>query len=438
MTAIINSVKAREILDSRGKPTIEVDLSVLDSAGKSFMGRASIPSGASIGAMEAFELRDKEYTRYMGHGVLYAIDNVNNKISKLILGQTLKSQKKLDDILLELDGTHNKSHLGANAILGVSSAFARAVAHMRNQYLFEYLGQLFNEDDENIEYHYTNIPKKEIFINNINQLKPMVNVINGGQHADNKLDFQEFMIIPVEGTCIKNRIQISSEIFMVLSEELVRSGYNTNVGDEGGFAPNLKSAEEVLDLICVAVAKAGYENKIMLALDAAANTFYDGKKYIMKCHNAKYSSDEMIKYYEKLISEYPIVSIEDPLSEHDEEGWKNITKVLGKKIQLVGDDLFVTNPKIISSGINNAIANAVLIKLNQIGTITEAINAVKIARNHKYNTVISHRSGETEDTIISHIAVAFGSEYIKAGSMCRTDRISKYNELLRIHEILHD
>ncbi len=406
----IKSIKAREILDSRGNPTIESDVILSDNS----MGRASSPSGASTGSKEALELRDGG-SRYLGKGVLTAVNNVNNIIAKEILGKEFASQADLDNFLIQLDGTENKSSLGANAILSVSLGFAKAFAASKHMQLFQ------------------SIREKEISIP-----RPMMNIINGGAHADNALDIQEFMIIPLKYSNFGEALRMGAEVFHTLKKILHERDYNTNIGDEGGFAPALGSTEECLDLILTAIEKAGYKQgeDLALGLDVAASEFYENGLYQLKGENKILNSDQMIKYFEKLVNSYPIISIEDPLSEFDCEGWKNITKALGSKIQIVGDDIFVTNPKILSQGIKNKVANAILIKLNQIGTLTETIETVKLAQQNNYKAIISHRSGETEDTTISHLSVALNAGQIKTGSLCRTDRVAKYNELLRIEEYI--
>ena len=400
----IKQIIAREILDSRGNPTVEVDV-LLESCA---MGRASVPSGASTGSKEALELRDKE-ERYLGKGVLHAIKNINTVLTPSLIGLEASNQALIDKTMLELDGTGNKSKLGANAILGISLAVLKASAKEENKELFEYLGQEFS------------------------QPIPMMNILNGGAHADNNLDFQEFMIVP-NSEDIKERIRIGAEVFHTLKKVLQGNGYNTSVGDEGGFAPNLKSNKEALELIVKAIKQAGYEPgvDVNLALDVAANEFYHDGKYIVDGKNLDYF--ELVDFYKDLINEYPIISIEDGLHEADVEGWIHLTKTLGDKIQLVGDDLFVTNKEIFEIGIKNNIANAILLKANQIGTVTEMIETINMAKENNYKTIISHRSGETEDTFISHFAVGLNLGQIKTGSLSRTDRVCKYNELLRIEE----
>lgn len=399
----INNIIAREILDSRGNPTVEVDL-FLESG---IMGRASVPSGASTGSKEALELRDKDY-RYHGLGVTKAVFNVNNIIKQELLDKEF-TQRELDYKLIELDGTENKSKLGANAILAVSMAHLKAHALQNNHELYEEVG---NEHSLPIA---------------------MMNIINGGAHADNNLDFQEFMIVVRKGD-MKERVRIGSEIFHTLKTVLKEKGYVTSVGDEGGFAPNLKSNKEALDLICEAIIKAGYtlSEDVALALDVAASEFYQNGFY--KCDNKLMSSLDMIKFYEELVSKYPIISIEDGLDEQDYEGFEILTKTLGHKVMLVGDDLFVTNKKIFSECISKNICNAILLKANQIGTYTEMLETIELAKKWNYKTIISHRSGETEDTFIADLAVGLNLGFIKTGSLSRTDRVAKYNQLIRIEE----
>ncbi|OHC02271.1 MAG: phosphopyruvate hydratase [Planctomycetes bacterium RIFCSPLOWO2_12_FULL_40_19] len=413
--AKIEKTAAREILDSRGNPTVEVDI-ILDNGA---IGRAAVPSGASTGRYEACELRDNDSKRYLGKGVTKAVSNVTEKIGPKIKGMDPSEQENIDKLMIELDGTENKSSLGANAILGVSIAIARAAANTSNKPVYKYLGN-----------------------NNASIIPvPMMNIINGGEHADNNLDIQEFMIMPVGADCFKDALRIGAEVFHCLKKILNAKGYNTNVGDEGGFAPELKCNEEALGTIIEAINKAGYEpgKDVLLALDVAANEVYEDGKYVLKAEEDPEKSIEgMISFYEYLISNYPIYSIEDGLSEDDWDGWKALTEKLGSRVQLVGDDLFVTNTNRFKKGIDLGIANSILIKLNQIGTITETIQTIEMARSNGYTTVISHRSGETEDTIISDIAVATNAGQIKAGSLSRTDRICKYNQLLRIEEELGD
>ena len=411
--AKIEKTIAREILDSRGNPTVEVDIILDDGT----VGRAAVPSGASTGRHEACELRDADPKRYLGKGVTKAVNNVADTIGPKIRGLDPSEQENIDKLMIELDGTENKSNLGANAILGVSIAIARAAASASNKPVYKYLGN----DDAHI------IPV------------PMMNIINGGEHADNNLDIQEFMIMPVGADCFRDALRIGAEVFHCLKKILNAKGYNTNVGDEGGFAPELKCNEEALGTIVEAINKAGYEpgKDVLLALDTAANEVYKDGKYILKAESDPEKSIEgMISLYEGLISNYPIFSIEDGLAEDDWDGWKALTEKLGNRVQLVGDDLFVTNINRLKKGIDLGIANSILIKLNQIGTITETIQTIEMAKSKGYTTVISHRSGETEDTIISDFAVATNAGQIKTGSLSRTDRICKYNQLLRIEEEL--
>ena len=417
----ITDVYAREILDSRGNPTIEVEV----LAGDEYLGRASVPSGASTGQYEAVELRDRE-ERYGGLGVERAVDHVNAKIAPAVIGVNVFEQPALDAILLQLDGTQNKSHLGANAMLGVSMAAARAAAGGLHMPLYAYLGG-------------TNAKKMPV---------PMMNIMNGGKHADNTIDIQEFMIMPTGACCFKEGLRMCAEIYHVLKKLLKDQGYSTAVGDEGGFAPNLPDAKEALRFITEAITKAGYKpgEDIVIALDVAATELYDKsfKKYVfegegrMHGHKVIRSVEELIDYYEELAEEFPIASIEDPLDEEDWEGWELLTTRMGLDTQLVGDDLFVTNTRRLKKGIEREVANAILIKVNQIGTLTEAFDAIEMAQKAGYKTVVSHRSGETADPIIADIAVAFNAGQIKTGAPCRSERVSKYNQLLRIEERLGD
>lgn len=411
MSSIID-IYAREVLDSRGNPTVEVE--VYTEAGA--MGSAIVPSGASTGVHEAVELRDNDEKRFLGKGVETAVDNVNLEIADELVGWDVFDQVGIDNYLIELDGTENKSRLGANAILGVSLAVAKAAADENGQRLFEYIGG----------------------VNGKTLPVPMMNILNGGQHADNNVDIQEFMIMPVGGENFKESLRIGTEVFHNLKNVLKSRKLNTAVGDEGGFAPNLESNEEALQTIVEAIKKAGYEpgKDVMIAIDAAASEFYEDGKYNMPGDNAVRSSDEMIEYYKNLVEKYPIISIEDGLAEDDWDGWKKLTKELGSKIQLVGDDLFVTNVKRLQKGIEMGVCNSILIKLNQIGTLTETLDAIELAKRHGYTAVISHRSGETEDTTIADVAVATNAGQIKTGSTSRTDRICKYNQLLRIEDML--
>lgn len=408
----VKNVLAREILDSRGNPTVEVDVLLEDNS----TGRASVPSGASTGSREALELRDND-TRYNGLGVKHAVWNVNNTIKNALIGLDAYDQKMIDDVLIELDGTDNKSNMGANACLGVSMAILKASANSKHIPLFKYISEKYNT--------------------NISMPTCMMNILNGGVHADNNLDFQEFMIIP-NSDSIHERIRIGSEVFHTLKKVLKERSLITSVGDEGGFAPSLNSNNEAFELIIEAIKKAGYEPgvDVSLGIDVAASEFYKDGLYILKGENKSLNVYELIEYYKDLINKYPIVSIEDPVDENDWEGFKLVTEQLGDRIQIVGDDLFVTNVKYLQKGIDNKSGNAILIKLNQIGTITETINAIALARNNFYKTIISHRSGETEDTTIAHLAVGLNLGQIKTGSLSRTDRTCKYNELMRIEEYI--
>ena len=413
MSTKIREVTAREILDSRGNPTVEVDV-ILDGGS---LGRAAVPSGASTGEHEAVELRDGDKSRYLGKGVTKAVVNVNNEIASKIKGMDASRQEKLDKTLIDLDGTENKGRLGANAILGVSMASAKAVANSKNISLFKYLGG--NE-------------AKILPI-------PMMNIINGGSHADNNIDLQEFMIMPIGAPNFREALRMGSEVFHNLKKILKSKRLSTAVGDEGGFAPDLKSNEEAVEVILEAVDKAGYKagKDIYIALDPASSSFFKNGKYILEAEEKKENtSGDMIEFYSRWVDKYPIVSVEDGLAEDDWDGWRNLTQKLGDKIQIVGDDLFVTNTKRLKQGIEKDVANSILIKVNQIGTLTETIEAINMAKKAKYTAVVSHRSGETEDTTIAHLVVAMNTGQIKTGSICRTDRICKYNELLRIEEEL--
>lgn len=411
MTKII-ALKARQILDSRGFPTLEAEIILEDNS----TAIAAVPSGASTGSLEACELRDGDKTKFLGKGVTKAVENVKTKIAQKLIGFDASKQNEIDNLMIELDGSKNKSNLGANAILAVSLAAAKASAISKKQPLFQYLG-----GDEAVV-----LPV------------PMMNIINGGAHGDNKIDIQEFMVMPVGAASIADAIRMGAEIFQHLKALLKSDGHNTNVGDEGGFAPNLDSAKEALDYIARAVEKAGYKLgvDVVLALDCASSEFFHDGKYHLKGEGKILSPREMVNYYKDLVANYPIFSIEDAMSEHDHEGWALVTKELGAKIQLVGDDLFVTNPQILKKGITDGLANAVLIKVNQIGTLSETLETIEIARDAGYNNILSHRSGETEDTTIAHIAVATNCGQIKTGSLCRSDRTAKYNELIRIEEAL--
>lgn len=404
--SIIKDVKAREILDSRGNPTIEVDVICEDGS----FGRSSVPSGASTGINEALELRDNDH-RYMGKGVLKAVSNVNDIIKPRLIGMDVTNQREIDALLISIDGTKNKSNLGANAMIGVSLACLKAAADHMQIPLYKYMG-------------------KGVILPT-----PMMNILNGGAHADNNLDFQEFMIVP-QGESFKEKLRKGTEVFHTLKKVLKSKGYSTSVGDEGGFAPNLKSNTEAFDLIIEAIQKAGYTPgvDVSLALDIAASQFYEDGKYKLKGENQTFDCEGMISFYEELINKYPIISIEDGLEERDFEGFKLMTERLGDKIQLVGDDLFVTNTELLQKGIDNKACNAILLKVNQIGTVSETLDTIELAKKNNYKTVISHRSGETEDTFIADFAVGLELGQIKTGSLSRTDRTCKYNQLLRIEE----
>ncbi|KTD31751.1 phosphopyruvate hydratase [Legionella moravica] len=406
----IAKIQARELLDSRGNPTVEAD--VILSNG--MIGRASVPSGASTGTREACELRDNDLKRYNGKGVLKAVSHVNTEINQVLKGACVDDQEQLDRVLCDLDGTENKSRLGANAILAVSLASARANAIYQNKALYT----LLNHGET------------------MSMPVPMMNILNGGAHADNNVDIQEFMIMPVGAPDFPTAIRMGAEIFHILKSVLKKQGLNTSVGDEGGFAPDIKSNRQALDMLSEAVEKAGYRlgEDIVFSLDVAASELYDEGNYHMASERQKFNSIQLIDYYADLVASYPIVSIEDGLDEKDWAGWKHLTERLGSKIQLVGDDLFVTNPKILQEGIAQQIANSILIKVNQIGTLSETRQAIKLAQQNGYTCVMSHRSGETEDTFIADLAVATGCGQIKTGSLCRTDRTAKYNQLLRINE----
>lgn len=411
MTAIID-IYARQILDSRGNPTIEVDVTLESGA----TGRFAVPSGASTGAHEAVELRDGDKEMYAGKGVQNAVDNVNGEIAEEICGMDAEAQGVIDRMMIELDGTENKGRLGANAILGVSLACARAMAEELTQPIFRYVGGV----------HAHLLPV------------PMMNIINGGKHADNPVDFQEFMIMPVSAPNFAEALRYGSEIFHALKKNLSAAGMNTNVGDEGGFAPAVKSATEALDFIMKSIESAGYKagEDVMIALDVASTEFYKDGKYHLEGEGRVLSTAEMIKYYEDLCAKYPIVSIEDGLAEDDWDGWVALNKALGDKIQLVGDDLFVTNPKRLAMGIERKAANAILVKVNQIGTLSETLEAIQMAQKAGMGVILSHRSGETEDSTIADLAVATNAGQIKTGSLSRSDRIAKYNQLIRIEEEL--
>lgn len=406
----IKNIIGREILDSRGNPTVEVDV-ILDNG---VIGRACVPSGASTGEREALEMRDGDKNRFNGKGVLNAVNNVNTILRDNLIGMDVTKQKEIDYKMLELDGTKTKSKLGANAILGVSMACLKVAAKASGKELYEYVG-----DGRTLPV-------------------PMMNIINGGAHADNSLDFQEYMIIPQRDT-IHDRVRVGVEVFHSLKNVLKEKGYVTSVGDEGGFAPNLKTNKEGFELITEAVKRAGYEpgKDVCYAIDVAASEFYSDGKYKLVGEGKVLSTDELIKYYEDLVNTYPIISIEDPVDENDWEGFSKVTELLGDRIQLVGDDLFVTNKECLQKGIDNKAGNAILLKVNQIGTITETLETIELAKANNYKTIISHRSGETEDTTIADLAVGFDLGQIKTGSMSRTDRICKYNQLMRIEEELN-
>ena len=417
--SIIVDVKGREVLDSRGNPTVEAEV-ILETG---VVARAIVPSGASTGETEAVELRDGDKNRYKGKGVLRAVENINTKIADLLIGEESTDQVRIDNLMIELDGTENKGNLGANAILAVSLAVARASAIELELPLYRYIGG-------------TNAKVLPV---------PLMNVINGGVHADNNLDFQEFMIVPVfggkdpENPKFSEALRCGVEVFHTLKSILKEKGYSTNVGDEGGFAPNLGSTKEALDILVEAIKKAGYEpgEDVFLALDAASSEFYDKEKGVYKFEGKELKPEDMVVIYEEIEGTYPLISIEDGMAEDDLEGWKMLTDAIGKKVQLVGDDLFTTNPKLLQEkGIEKGIANSILIKLNQIGSLTETLDAIELAKINSYTNVISHRSGESEDTFIADLAVATNAGQIKTGSASRTDRIAKYNQLLRIEEEL--
>jgi len=415
----ISKIHARQILDSRGNPTVECDV-VLDSE---ILGRAAVPSGASTGEREAVELRDKDSEIYNGKGVLKAIGNVNSVISKELVGRDVTDQTNIDEALIKLDGTENKSHLGANATLAVSLAVSHAAAAFLKKPLFEYVHSISNNQNPSI------LPL------------PMFNLINGGRHAEGSSDIQEFMVIPVGAQNFSQALRMGSEIFHELSKVLKEKGYQTTVGDEGGYAPFLKEGnKEALELLCLAVEKAGYEIKkdIVFALDVAASEFFKEEEYHLSVEGQTFGSDEMVDWIVRLTHQYPIISIEDGLDQNDWNGWNSLTEKVGKDIQVVGDDLLVTNVKYLKKAIKERVSNAILIKPNQIGTLTETIQAVQIAQQNGFNTIMSHRSGETEDTTIAHLAVGLSCGQIKSGSLSRSERIAKYNELLRIEEMLGD
>ncbi|NEM96801.1 phosphopyruvate hydratase [Pontibacter burrus] len=413
--SLITDIKARQIFDSRGNPTVEVD--VITESG--ILGRAAVPSGASTGVHEAVELRDGDKSKYMGKGVLQAVENVNGKIAEELVGFPVFEQNLLDKIMIELDGSDNKANLGANAILGVSLAIARAAAQELNMPLYRYVGGV-----------------------NANTLPvPMMNILNGGSHADNSIDFQEFMIMPVGAPSFSEALRMGSEVFHHLKNVLKKKGLSTNVGDEGGFAPNIASNVEAIEVVLQAIEAAGYKpgDDMMIAMDAASSEFYDastGLYTFKKSTGDKLTSSDMVSYWKEWTEKYPIISIEDGMAEDDWAGWKELTDTIGKNVQLVGDDLFVTNVKRLQQGIDQGVANSILIKVNQIGTLTETINAINLGLRHGYKSVMSHRSGETEDNTIADLAVALNTGQIKTGSASRSDRMAKYNQLIRIEEEL--
>jgi enolase len=410
--SIIIDIRGREILDSRGNPTVEVEVQLESGA----HGRAAVPSGASTGKLEAIEKRDGDKARYNGKGVLNAVKAVNEEICKALLGLDAQNQMAVDQKLIDLDGTENKSRLGANALLGVSLATAKAAAHEEGLPLYRYIGGVYA--------HVLPIP--------------LMNIINGGQHADNPLDFQEFMIIPQGAPSFKEALRWGTEVFHALKKNLKDAGHNTNIGDEGGFAPALPSTRAALDFIMKSIETAGYRpgEDIGLGLDVAASEFYQNHKYDLKGENQILTAEELVQFYQGLVKDYPILSLEDGMAEDDWDGWKLLTTALGDQIQLVGDDIFVTNPVLLAEGIEKGVANSILIKLNQIGTLTETIRTVDLGHRVGYSTIISHRSGETEDTTIADLAVALNCGQIKTGSLSRSDRVAKYNQLLRIEEAL--
>ena len=415
--AVISGIRARQILDSRGNPTVEADV-YTDSG---HMGRAAVPSGASTGIHEAVELRDNDENSFMGKGVLRAVSNINEAIAPELRGMNISDQAAIDQFMIDLDGTPNKSNLGANAILAVSLAAAKAAAFSHGQYLHNYIGG----------------------VNARTLPVPMMNILNGGAHADNSIDFQEFMIMPFGASSFSDGLRMGTEVFHHLKKVLKEKGYSTNVGDEGGFAPNIKSNEEAIETVLMAIEKAGYKpgEDMYIAMDAASAEFYDEKEgvyHFKKSSGEKLNSEEMVAYWNKWIQKYPIISIEDGLSEDDWDGWAKLTSAIGDRVQLVGDDLFVTNSKRVQQGIEQGVANSVLIKVNQIGTLTETINTVQLAQSNNYTCVMSHRSGETEDSTIADLALGLNTGQIKTGSASRSDRVAKYNQLLRLEELLGD
>ena len=412
--SMIIDIHAREILDSRGNPTVEVDVTLEDGT----MGRAAVPSGASTGAHEAVEKRDGDKSRYMGKGVLEAVNAVNGEIADALVGFEAVEQEAIDAAMIELDGTANKGRLGANAILGVSMATAKAAADFTGQPLYRYIGG-------------TSARVLPV---------PMMNIINGGEHADNPIDIQEFMIMPVSATNIREAVRMGSEVFHTLKKELSAAGLSTGIGDEGGFAPNLSSTRDALDFVLKSIEKAGYTpgEDIYLALDCASTEYYKDGKYVLAGENKTLSSDENVAYLAALVNDYPIISIEDGMAEDDWAGWKSLTDAIGDRVQLVGDDLFVTNPERLSQGIADGCANSMLVKVNQIGSLSETMRAVEMAHRARYTNVMSHRSGETEDATIADLAVATNCGQIKTGSLARSDRLAKYNQLIRIEEMLDE
>ncbi|WP_299876144.1 phosphopyruvate hydratase [uncultured Cocleimonas sp.] len=416
----ISNIIAREVIDSRGNPTVEAEVTLANGV----KGSAIVPSGASTGAREAIELRDGDKSRFMGKGVLTAVANIEGEIADCIKGMDVNDQKGIDKAIIELDGTHNKSRLGANALLGASLAVAHAAANDNGLPLYQYLGNEFASGEES----------KDKF-----QLPvPMMNIINGGEHADNSVDMQEFMIVPVGADSIAEAIRYGTEVFHNLKSVLSKKGMNTSVGDEGGFAPDLSSNEEAIEVILEAIENAGFSagKDIYLGLDCAASEYYKDGKYVLASEGKSFDAEGMVDYLETWVNQYPIITIEDGLDEADWDGWSVLTQRLGNKIQLVGDDLYVTNPKIFAEGIEKSIANSILIKFNQIGTLTETLEAIKMAHDSNYTAVVSHRSGETEDTTIADLAVATNAGQIKTGSLSRSDRIAKYNQLIRIEQML--
>jgi enolase len=410
----IIDIRAREILDSRGNPTVEAEVEVEGG----FTGSAGVPSGASTGSREALELRDKDPSRYRGKGVLKAVENINTRLRDMLIGREVQAQADVDQMMIDMDGTENKGNLGANAMLAVSLATAAAAAKAKGVQLYEYLAELDGSPGR------------------YSMPVPMMNILNGGEHADNNVDIQEFMIQPVGAATFTEALRCGAEIFHTLKEVLSSNGLSTAVGDEGGFAPNLPSNEAALQIIMEAIDKAGYKagEDVFLALDCAASEFYKDGSYLLSGEDKQFNSQGFSDYLRDLVDRYPILSIEDGLDESDWDGWAYITKILGDRIQLVGDDLFVTNPALLKKGIDEGIANSILVKVNQIGTLSETLEAIKLAREAGYTTVISHRSGETEDTTIADLAVATAAGQIKTGSLCRSDRVAKYNRLLRIED----